>query len=166
MPVPDFILELRAHVGTSHLWVPGCTGVVVREPSADRHSAAAEPEVLIVRRADDGRWTPVTGIIDPGEEPAAACAREVLEEAAVVARPVRVLSTEVVGPVTSPNGDVCSYLDTSFLLEWVSGEPHPADGENTEAVFVPVSQLPPMNERFERVIARALSGETHAWFRA
>ena len=131
MSVPDFILELRAHVGNSHLWVPGCTGVVLRKPSDDPQSPAAETEVLIVRRADDGRWTPVTGIIDPGEEPAVACVREVLEEAAVVARPIRVLSTEVVGPVTYPNGDVSSYLDTSFLLEWVSGEPYPADGTSS-----------------------------------
>ena len=31
---------------------------------------------LTVRRADDGAWTPVTGIIDPGEEPAIAAVRE------------------------------------------------------------------------------------------
>lgn len=170
VPTPDFILDLRAHIGNSPLWIPGCTGVVLRNlPDAGETGSAAtapEPEVLLVRRADDGRWTPVTGIVDPGEEPAVACAREVLEEAGVVATPVRILSVEVVGPVTYENGDVSSYVDTSFLLEYVSGEPYPADGENSEARFVPLSELPPMNERFERTIARALSGEIPAWFRS
>lgn len=163
MPTPDFILELRSHIGNGPLWVPGTTGVVLRRPDGDDSDSA--PEVLLVRRSDNGAWTPVTGIVDPGEEPAIACVREIAEEAGVVARPVRLIGVEVVGPVTYENGDVSTYLDTAFLLEWISGEPHPADGENTEAVFVPVNQLPPMNERFERTIARALSGEVSAYFR-
>lgn len=161
MATPDFIRELRAHVGTMPLWVPGCTAVVLRTVVG-----STVPEVLIVKRADTGALTPVTGIVDPGEEPATACVREVREEADVVAVPERVLSTEVVGPVTYSNGDVATYLDTSFVLRWVSGEPRPADGENTEAMFIPADQLPTMNERFRRVIARALSGEREAWFRA
>ena len=157
MAIPEFIIDLRAHIGHQPLWVPGCTGVVVRE-------GTSEPEILVVRRADNGTWTPVTGIVDPGEEPATACVREIAEEAGVVATPTRLLSVEVVGPVTYANGDVATYLDTAFRLEWVSGDPYPADGENTEAHFVPVSELPPMNARFERVIARALSDVVVAWF--
>lgn len=160
MTTPDFVLDLRSHVGNMPLWMPGCTAVVVRRAE----SPSSPAEVLVVRRADNGRWTPVTGIVDPGEEPAVACVREVREEADVVAVPRRLVSVEVVGPVTYANGDVSTFLDTAFLLEWVSGDPRPADGENTEARFVPLGDLPPMNERFTRVIARALSDESEAHF--
>lgn len=161
MTTPQFILDLREHIGHSPLWVPGCTAVVLRA-----HEGEEETEVLVVRRSDTGAWTPVTGIVDPGEAPATAAVREVLEEADVVASPRRLVSVDVVGPVVYDNGDVSSYLDTAFSLDWVSGEPRPADGENTEARFVRVSQLPPMNERFRRVIARALSDEVAAAFEA
>ena len=55
-PVPEFIVELRRLVGDHPLWMPGVTAVIRRGD-----------EVLLVRRADNGRWTPVTGISDPGE---------------------------------------------------------------------------------------------------
>lgn len=168
---PDFVLELRRYVGNAPLWMPGCTAVVVR-PCGDESlnwDAPIDPasvEILVVRRADNGAWTPVTGIIDPGEEPAVAAEREILEEADVRARALRVLSTEVVGPVTYDNGDVTTYLDIALLCEWVSGEPSPVDGENTRAEFVRGDALPAMNARFTRTVARALSGERAADFRS
>ncbi|NNG20649.1 NUDIX domain-containing protein [Naumannella sp. ID2617S] len=73
------MLRLREKIGTDLLWLPGVTVVVI-----DRRTP--QPRVLCVRRADNGQWTPVTGIVDPGEEPAAAGEREVLEEAGVEAR--------------------------------------------------------------------------------
>ena len=54
-PVPDFVLALRDKIGHDPLWLPCVTAVVRR---AD--------QVLLVRRADNGHWTPVTGIPDPG----------------------------------------------------------------------------------------------------
>ena len=69
MPIPDFILEIRALIGHRPLWLPGVTAVVRRGD-----------ELLLVQRSDNGAWTPVTGIPEPGEEPAAAALREVLEE--------------------------------------------------------------------------------------
>ena len=44
------------------------------------------------------------------------------------------------------------------------GDPFPADGENVEARFVPVSELPPMSPRFHRLVERALSEELEAAF--
>ena len=45
----------------------------------------------MVKRSDNGEWTPVTGIVDPGEEPAVGAVREALEETGVVdqRRPAR-----------------------------------------------------------------------------
>jgi 8-oxo-dGTP pyrophosphatase MutT (NUDIX family) len=79
MGTPPFITELREHIGHAELWLPGVTAIVVKDVASDA-PAFATPEVLLVRRADDGRWTPVCGIVDPGEEPHAAAVREVREE--------------------------------------------------------------------------------------
>lgn len=176
MSTPQFVLDLREKVGHMPLWMPGCTAVVLRSAASDPHTglrpevvlpcAPEDVEVLVVRRADNAQWTPVTGIVDPGEEPAAAAVRETLEEAGVVARATRLLSVEVVGPVTYDNGDVTTYVDTAFLLQWVKGEPYPADGENTEAHFLRADRLPTMNTRFTRTVARGLSGEAAAAFRS
>ena len=157
MATPEYVLRLRESVGHELLVLPGVSAVIVREGPDGR-------ELLLVRRSDNGQWTPVTGIADPGEDVDTAAIREVLEETAVVARPTRLLSVEVVGPVTYGNGDVTTYLDVAFACEWAEGRPEPADGENTEARFVRADRLPPMNARFTRAIARALSGEPSAVF--
>ena len=70
MPTPDFILRLREKIGHDLLWLPGVTAVVLD----DRN------RVLLGRRADNGRWTLITGILEPGEQPAVGVVREVLEE--------------------------------------------------------------------------------------
>ena len=121
MATPDFILDLRAHVGTSLLWVPGCTAVVIKEEGEG--AGSAEPQILVVRRADNLRWTLVTGIIDPGEEPAIAAAREILEETAVQARPRRLLGVEVVGPVLGAGGGVQDGLNRKAYAAHKVGAP-------------------------------------------
>lgn len=142
---PDFVLALRAKIGHDPLWLPGATAVVVREHA-----------VLLVRRGDTGEWTPVTGIVDPGEEPADAAARETLEEADVVAVPERLALVGVGDEVVYANGDRTQYVDLTFRLRWVSGEPYPADGENTEAAFFDLDRLPPMTDEMHRRIDAAL----------
>lgn len=172
MATPDFVLELRRHVGHAPLWMPGTTVVVMRSARADAPIDWESPidpgsvEILCVRRSDNGAWTPVTGIVDPGEEPALAAAREAKEETDVDIDVRRLLSVEVVGPVTYDNGDVTTYLDVAFAAQWLTGHPRPADGENSEASFFHGDQLPPMNERFRRTIAKALSGQPRADFLA
>jgi 8-oxo-dGTP pyrophosphatase MutT (NUDIX family) len=153
MPTPDFVLALREKIGTDPLWLSGVTAVVTRGD-----------DVLMVKRSDTGSWTPVTGIIDPGEHPASAAAREVREEADIVARPVRLAMVDVTQPVTYPNGDVSQYLDLTFAFEYVSGEPFPADGENTEARWFARSELPEMAPDMSARVDAALSGDAAAAF--
>lgn len=156
MATPDFVLALRRHIGHAPLWLSGVTAVVLRGDDA--------PEVLLVKRADNGQWTPVTGIIDPGEEPAVAGAREVLEEAGIVAIPETLVWVHTLPTVTYANGDESQYLDHTFRFRFVSGEPHPADGENTEARWFPLDALPPMREDMSRRIEYAKSGSSTARF--
>lgn len=139
MPIPEFIAEIRALIGHHPLWLPGVTAVVRREHEG-------REQVLLVRRADDGRWTPVTGIVDPGEQPAVAAVREVLEEAGVVAVAQHLARVQALPPMTYDNGDRAQYLDMVFRCAWVSGEPYPADGENTQAGWFALDGLPPMDE--------------------
>ena len=76
MPIPEFVVEMRRLVGKREMWLPAVTAVVRRgEPGGE--------EILLVRRADNGAWTPVTGILDPREEAAIGAVREVLEETGV-----------------------------------------------------------------------------------
>lgn len=157
MATPEFVLALREKVGHAPLWMAGVTALVLD---------ADQKHLLVVRRADTGSWTPVTGIIDPGEEPARAGAREVLEEAGVVARPVRLVDVRALAPQTYPNGDAAQFLDICVLFDHVSGDPYPADEENSEARWAPVDDLPPMNGRFREQLAHALSGRPDAAFRS
>ena len=150
MPTPEFILALREKVGTTRLWLSGATAVVVRETGED-------PEVLLVRRADNGEWTPVAGIVDPGEHPHQAAVREVAEEAGVTAEVERLVWLTVTEVVTYSNGDETQYIDHVFRCRWTAGEPHPVDGEASEAAFFPHTQLPPMSARHTEQVRIALT---------
>lgn len=168
MATPDFVLALREKIGTDPLWLSGVTAVVLRQAGGenaqapDAAAAASGIKLLLVRRADNGAWTPVTGIIDPGEEPAVAAAREVFEEAAVVAEVERLAWVQVLPEREYLNGDRAAYLDLVFRCTWVSGEPYPADGENTEAAWFTLDALPPMSQNMLARVSAALSprGET------
>lgn len=153
MAVPDFILRLRESIGTAPLWLSGVTAVVVREQ-----------EMLLVKRADTLQWTPVTGIIDPGEQPAVAARREVLEEADVDVVVERLASVGVSREIVYDNGDQTRYLDLTFACRWVSGDPRPADGENVEAAWFPLDDLPVIPAEFAARIGAVLDGEVAARF--
>ena len=153
MPTPEFIVELRRLVGTTELWLPGVTAVVRRDD-----------ELLLVQRSDNHQWTPITGIVDPGEEPAVAARREALEETGVEIRVDRLASIGVVGPITYDNGDRSSYIDHTFACTWLSGEPYVADDESVAVRWCPLDDLPPMREEMRGRIDAALSGEERARF--
>jgi 8-oxo-dGTP pyrophosphatase MutT (NUDIX family) len=153
VPVPEFVLELRRHVGHAPLWLCAVTAVVRRDD-----------DVLLVRRSDDGTWSPVTGIIDPGEEPAVAAAREALEETGVEIRVDRLASVGATGEVVHVNGDRASYLDLTFACTWLSGEPYVADDESVDVRWWPLEDLPPMKPVLVDRIEAAGSGESAARF--
>lgn len=158
MPTPDFILDLREHIGHRPLWLSGVTAVVVRDE-----------EVLMIRRADNGRWAPVAGIIEPAEHPADTAEREVLEEAGVVVEVEGIAGVDVSAPVVHDNDDRSQYLVVVVRCRWVSGDPYPADGEATEARWVRIDALgeldPPLSEASLRRIGWALSDDPAAAFR-
>jgi 8-oxo-dGTP pyrophosphatase MutT (NUDIX family) len=153
MTTPDFVLALREKIGTAPLWLSAVTAVVIRGE-----------DVLLVRRADNGQWTPVTGIIDPGEEPAVAAIREVEEEADIIATAERLVYVGVTPPALYDNGDQSQYLDLVFRLRWESGDPSPADGENTDAGWFSLNALPEMSDDMHSRIQAAVDNRKEAQF--
>lgn len=152
MPTPEFIVALREKVGTTRLWLSGATAVVVRPGSRGE-------EVLLVRRADNGEWTPVAGIVDPGEQPHVTAVREVAEEAGVTAVVERLVWLTVTEVITYDNGDQTQYIDHVFRCHWAGGDPHPVDGEASEAAFFDIDALPPMSSRHAEQVRVALADE-------
>jgi 8-oxo-dGTP pyrophosphatase MutT (NUDIX family) len=157
MPIPDFIVEMRALIGTREMWLPGVTAVV-------RRGTPGDEDILLVQRSDNGAWTPVTGIPEPGEEPAVAAAREALEETGVTIRVDRLASTSVHGPITHSNGDLATYLDLTFACTWLSGDAHVADDESQDVAWAHRDALPDMAAVMRERIAAALSEEQPARF--
>ncbi|WP_062388392.1 NUDIX hydrolase [Demequina iriomotensis] len=155
MATPGFILALRERVGTHPLWLMSATAVVLR-PSPDR---AGIRQVLLAHRPDFDVWATVGGIIDPGEEPAIAAARECLEEAGVVGEPEALAWVHVQAPATYPNGDRVQFLDLTFRFRYVSGEAHAADGENSEVAWFDEDALPPLSLEMQRRVAAVLAGD-------
>lgn len=147
MPIPDFVRELRRHIGTAPLWLPGVTAVVRRGE-----------EVLLVRRSDTGAWSPVTGIVDPGEQPGVTARREVLEETGVAVSVDRLACVQALEPMTHVNGDQATYLDLTFACTYLSGDAYVADDESTDVRWFPLSQLPEIRRSVRDRMACALDG--------
>jgi len=154
MATPEFVVALRERIGHAPLPLVGVTAVVFKDD-----------KVLLGRRADNGSWQCVSGIVEPGEEPADAAVRECAEEAGVVIRVTRLALVEQQPRTTYANGDEVDYLDLVFRCDWVSGEPHPADGELTDVGWYGLGELGDVDQSHVRKIALAIAEDDPASFR-
>lgn len=153
MPVPKYVLDLRQHIGHAPLWLPGVTAVVLRGD-----------EVLLVQRSDNLAWTPITGIVDPGEQPAVAVVREVLEETGVQVRVERLAWVNSTPLVVHTNGDKAHYLDHLFRCSYLSGTAHVADDESVAVAWFPLRALPLMAPIYEERIRCAVDDTNRTRF--
>lgn len=151
MTTPEFIKELRRHIGHDPLWLMGANAIITRESTTG-------PEVLLFRRSDNGEWGGIAGIVEPGEHPAVTVVREAQEEGCIEIRVERLLWLLVMDEITYVNGDRCQFLDHGFRARLVSGEPGIGDGEACDWGWFPADRLPtPRQERLDALIRICLA---------
>ncbi|WP_371477947.1 NUDIX domain-containing protein [Kitasatospora sp. NBC_00315] len=152
MAIPQFLADLRSVVGDRLLWLSGVAAVIVDD----------DGRVLLGQRADDGHWSLIGGILDPGEQPADGLVREVEEEAGVVVRPELLASVTVSPEVVFDNGDRCQFLELTFRCRWVSGEARVNDDESLDIRWFAPDALPELSPRILNRLTQALEcrGET------
>jgi 8-oxo-dGTP pyrophosphatase MutT (NUDIX family) len=156
--IPAFVSLLRAAVGPDVLlWLPG-VNAVVRDESG---------RVLLHRRSDTGEWSLLSGILEPGEDPAAGVVREVEEETGVRVTVERLAAVTVSPQVRHPNGDLAQYLELVFACRTAPpGQAGRADGdESLEVAWFPPDALPAVRGSVRERIALVTAGSPRAWFR-
>ena len=114
-------------------------------------------QILLVRRADSGAWTPVCGIVEPGERPDHTIVRESLEEAQVHVVVDRYLAVDVDDPLTYPNGDQCQFLNHVFSCRWVDGQARVGDDESSQVRWFDIDELPALSVRHRAAVELALA---------
>ncbi|MEU9131180.1 NUDIX domain-containing protein [Kitasatospora sp. NPDC048540] len=154
MAIPAFLAELRALVGTRPLWLPGVAAVVLDD----------DGRLLLGRRADDGRWALVGGILDPGEEPADGVVRECLEETGVLVEPEALTMVSTSPMIHYPNGDQAQYLDLTFRCRYRSGEARVNDDESLAVGWFTRDALPELDAYTARRVGLALEFKGEAVF--
>jgi 8-oxo-dGTP pyrophosphatase MutT (NUDIX family) len=141
MPISQFHRALRERIGHDLLLVPGVAAVI--------HDA--EGRVLVQERTEGGFSLPA-GAIEPGETPAQAVVREVLEETGFQVQPTRVLG--VFGGekyrTTYPNGDQAEYTVILFACAVVSEGAGGSDGETKSIGFHSPSNMPQLLTEYPR----------------
>jgi 8-oxo-dGTP pyrophosphatase MutT (NUDIX family) len=154
MPTPQFVLDLRARLGQDPLPLPSVTAVVL-----DR-----DGRVLLVQRADSGRWALVTGCLEPGEQPAVGVVREVEEETGVLAAAERLVSVAALPLTACANGDLVHWLDVTFRCRALDGEARVNDDESIDVGWFSLDDLPDLPPRHLACIEDALSPSLEARF--
>lgn len=132
MAISDYLAALRTRVGHDLLLMPSAAGIVRDD----------EGRVLLQLRSDTGTWGVPGGALDPDEQPAQACVREIHEETGLIVRPVGVLGVETHPTSTYPNGDVVQAIVTVFDCVIEGGRLGSIDGESTELRFFAVEDFP------------------------
>jgi 8-oxo-dGTP diphosphatase len=150
---PEYVTRLRALVGTDLLWLPSVSAVVVDDAG----------RVLLGQRADDGRWSVVSGIVEPDEQPAQALVREVWEETGLRVAPER-LSSVLSHPHTYPNGDRCRYLNLGFRCRVLDGVARVNDEESVAVRWFTPDGLPSLDDHARLTVTHALADTAGAWF--
>lgn len=153
MPTPPYVRELRKHVGHDLLMLPAASAVLFNDSG----------QVLLGLRSDVNCWALVGGIVDPGEQPADAVLREIMEETGIEAVIERIVGVAL-QPFTYPNGDICQFLDVWFRCQAVSGEPRVNDDESIEVAWFDLEALPNLDGYTQAQIKSAIDPDAPPWF--
>lgn len=134
MPIPDYVKQMRARIGSDLLVMVGAAAIVIND----------ERKVLLQLRSDTHTWGPPGGALEPGEEPAEAVVREVEEETGLVVVPERLVGIYG-GPdmvFTYPNGDRVAITSITFACRVVGGELRVDGDESLDLRWFGFDELP------------------------
>lgn len=154
MGISPYVKRLRDKIGSDLLLLPAVSAIIL-----DDHG-----RVLLQRASDDGKWYTIGGAMEPGEEPADAVVREVLEETGLVVEPVRLVAVQASPLVTYPNGHQVHYVGTAFLCRVTGGRLHVADDESLELRYFAPNELPELRPDQLRRVQYALTGNPATFF--
>lgn len=153
MAIPEFIRDIRAKAGDTLLFMPGVVMVVFDDRG----------RILLNLRSDSGKWALISGIPDPGEQPAEAAVREIEEETGVHAVVERVLSVFTNEPIVYDNGDRAQYIDIVLRCRAVGGLARVNDDESLDVRWFAPEELPALGPIARSRIALALRDDP-TWF--
>ena len=144
----SYLGRLRRRVGTDVVLMPGASVMAID----------GDERVLLLRRADDGRWCMPGGAAEMGSSFVTTALAELSEEAGLVARaedlvPFATVSEPDVHRLTYPNGDVTHCFAVWFAVRRWHGS-LAIDDESTDAAFfardaLPQPMLPPTALAFQ-----------------
>ena len=154
MAIPEFVAELRRHVGTAPLILPSVVAVVLDDRG----------RVLMTQRSDDHRWALVSGCLDPGEQPAAGAVREIMEETGVEAVVERLLSAEAMGLRRLPNGDQVYWFEIGLCCRAVGGSARVNDDESIDVAWFAPEQIPALDAHQTRYLELARKPDGAPYF--
>ncbi|WP_284057897.1 HAD-IIA family hydrolase [Thermalbibacter longus] len=155
--------SIRQWTRPSHPWpervAPGVAAVVLD----------GDGRVLLVKRADNGRWGLPMGQVERGETVAEAVARELREEVGLEVRVLRLVGvySEPASQVfVYPSGEAVQFVTCCLLCEISGGALRADDAEILDAAFFPPDALPDdLLSMHPRWLADALAGQTAAFVR-
>lgn len=147
MAMSPYLRGIRAKLGHDLLLMPAVSAIVVDVAG----------RVLLHRSSENGRWNTIGGVLEPGEEPAAAAVREVFEETNLTVAIERLVGVYTTPEIAYANGDRAMYVVTTFRCRPIAGEPIVADGESLEVRYFAPDELPTLRPDQALRIQHALS---------
>lgn len=150
MTMSQYYRTLREHVGGALLLMPAVAAIV-------RDSIGR----ILVQQKHDGTWSLPAGAVEPGESPAQAVIREVMEETGLVVTPTKIRAV-LGGPscrVRYANQDEVEYVVTVFECAVLGGGLLDEGDETKQLAYFPPESLPDLAFQYPRELFSSAAGE-------
>ena len=155
--IPEFVARLRRKVGPNELlWLAGVNAVVLDNSH----------RVLLQQNSAFQQWSILSGILEPGENPADGICREIWEETSIIASVDRLVSVTVSTTRVYSNGDRAQYLELTFRCTATEGVARVNDDESIAIGWFGIDELPAMDPITYKKIALAMASEPVTWFQS